>query len=742
MSQSVQSAWEDLVVENPNRRKLEACLVSTIMIVVVCIMGLLLFVVIELQPANNLRKVQRRPNVVFCDNGTCPEFAHRVLGWINFRVKPCVDFHAWVCQSRLKDNPEDTFQQDPERAGTYAANAHFYNLLMRNRDYEMNTAKKVNEQAFSHLVGLFDVCVHGLGKVKGESPLKIFLAHTLWGASAPLNGFAGAAQVGKFMDLQVQLIRDYNFHPFGRLMRLGDNWVIGPPTFLGTLDQISLKGFQGEFQDAYGAFVNKFKVGSRDDASSIFQVEVNMAKAMAVKDVDSDYPWNYPCNPKLSMISLNDLIKRAFDVDVTGKFYGRYSSVAAVITVYDKEGWKSMNMGMFKFILKLSLFVDENDPDLLPFFVFANKYEFGSKVLPVKVYRCGTFIENYLRPAMMQFVKHYDADRLTPIATKIQADLTEFTTKSTEKKSVAPYVKYFKNARGPLADWGGNLTTLTYFYLNDTDAQVAAYFGCLIDFGHFSNTETTGFMGDLIMLSKTYACNVKAYQSKELLYFPVLGTEPYFDFISDKMFIPYGFTMPPNFHPYVPGIFHHNAPALYFKIISEVYKMSTVKAFEPKKKEGDGAPIFKSIECFRGLVNPNSKNKTGATQIFFDSVAVPMAYAMYRNVLNHAKWDVSKQARVSLIPFFTEGQYFFIQAAQARCEHMDPDPTNAYLRKRDGATAADKVNLPFAMNNPLFANRFGCAKERPMFSKDALCKASPSNSLKKDTEKEYPGVYY
>ncbi|KAL3246358.1 hypothetical protein MRX96_057713 [Rhipicephalus microplus] len=90
MSQSVQSAWEDLVVENPNRRKLEACLVSTIMIVVVCIMGLLLFVVIELQPAT-----------------------HRVLGWINFRVKPCVDFHAWVCQSRLKDNPEDTFQARP-----------------------------------------------------------------------------------------------------------------------------------------------------------------------------------------------------------------------------------------------------------------------------------------------------------------------------------------------------------------------------------------------------------------------------------------------------------------------------------------------------------------------------------------------------------------------------------------------------------------------------------------------------
>ncbi|KAL1468472.1 hypothetical protein MTO96_041451, partial [Rhipicephalus appendiculatus] len=62
--------------------------------------------------------------------------------------------------------------------------------------------------------------------------------------------------------------------------------------------------------------------------------------------------------------------------------------------------------------------------------------------------------------------------------------------------------------------------------------------------------------------------------------------------------------MPPNFHPYVPGIFHHNAPALYLKITSEVFKMVITKMFEPKKREGDAAPIFQGIECFRGLVNP------------------------------------------------------------------------------------------------------------------------------------------
>lgn len=46
---------EDLVVENPNRKKLEGCLLTTIMIVVLCIIALLLFVMIRLQPEGKYR---------------------------------------------------------------------------------------------------------------------------------------------------------------------------------------------------------------------------------------------------------------------------------------------------------------------------------------------------------------------------------------------------------------------------------------------------------------------------------------------------------------------------------------------------------------------------------------------------------------------------------------------------------------------------------------------------------------
>ncbi|XP_037566199.2 uncharacterized protein LOC119445968 [Dermacentor silvarum] len=318
--------------------------------------------------------------------------------------------------------------------------------------------------------------------------------------------------------------------------------------------------------------------------------------------------------------------------------------------------------------------------------------------------------------------------------------MTEFTAPGPDKKSISPHLKQMHLAKGKLADWGGNLTAVEYFFLNKTDEDVKAYFSCGNPLDDWNDHLHGGFLEHLSRLGQMYACNVKEHKKKELFAFPVLGSEPYFDFISDKTYVPYGFTMPPNFHPYVPGIFHHNAPALYFKIISEVFKMILARVFPPTKKDPEGKPVFDGIDCFRKLVNPKSKNKTGATQIFIDSVAVPMAYTMYRSVLNHAKWDVTKQARVSLIPFFTEGQYFFIQAAQSRCEHLDVDPKIAYLRARGGATPADKVNLPFAKNNPLFANRFGCAKERPMYASGAICKG-PAKPLKRETEKEYPGVY-
>ncbi|KAL1472980.1 hypothetical protein MTO96_039024, partial [Rhipicephalus appendiculatus] len=257
MSSSVQSAWEDLVVENPNRRKLEACLVSTIMVVVVCIMGLLLFVVIELQPANNLKKVQRRPNVVFCDNGTCPEFAHRVLGWINFK------------RTLFNKTPSEPARTLPTLTST--------TMFMRNRDYELNTNKKVNELAFTHMVGLFDACVHGIKNNKSENQLYPFLKKTLWSVSG-LQGFAGAAQVSQYMNLHVALMQKFNFHPFGRFMRMDDNWVIGTPSFLGTTQQVALAGFAREFQGAYGAFITKYKLGSADDASKVFDLEKDIIK--------------------------------------------------------------------------------------------------------------------------------------------------------------------------------------------------------------------------------------------------------------------------------------------------------------------------------------------------------------------------------------------------------------------------------------------------------------------------------
>ncbi|KAL1468473.1 hypothetical protein MTO96_041452 [Rhipicephalus appendiculatus] len=117
---------------------------------------------------------------------------------------------------------------------------------------------------------------------------------------------------------------------------------------------------------------------------------------------------------------------------------------------------------------------------------------------------------------------------------QIQADLTEFIAPGATKKSVAPYLKHFKLARGKLAEWGGNLTAMQFFYLNDTDTPVTTYFGCGDTLTAYNASADGGFLTSVMALSQIYACNVQAYSSKEILGFPVLGTEPYYDFIAGQ----------------------------------------------------------------------------------------------------------------------------------------------------------------------------------------------------------------
>ncbi|XP_077548873.1 uncharacterized protein LOC144162269 [Haemaphysalis longicornis] len=161
------------------------------------------------------------------------------------------------------------------------------------------------------------------------------------------------------------------------------------------------------------------------------------------------------------------------------------------------------------------------------------------------------------------------------------------------------------------------------------------------------------------------------------------------------------------------------------------------KALHPLKGAQDAAKTVRSgIECVRKALSTSSKNKAGATQIYIDSVAVHYAYLMYRELI-HRSFDQSKQYRIPLVPFITQGQIFFIQAAQARCEYFPSNKTDAYTQARSGASAADKVNIPFAMSHPLFADRFGCHALRPMVKGGLKC-PMPLKQLKRTAEKPHP----
>ncbi|KAH6934620.1 hypothetical protein HPB50_026058 [Hyalomma asiaticum] len=133
MSMSVQSAWEDLVVENPNRAKLEGCLLSTIMLVVCCIIALLVYVFVQLQPQGNV--IARPPywKTTFYDDPPNRQFALRMIGWINWTTTRCVSFSDWACGGRAIESSSLAISETAEAAA---------------RDYAMEYAVELIERTY------------------------------------------------------------------------------------------------------------------------------------------------------------------------------------------------------------------------------------------------------------------------------------------------------------------------------------------------------------------------------------------------------------------------------------------------------------------------------------------------------------------------------------------------------------------------------------------------------------------
>lgn len=764
MSMSVQSAWEDLVVENPNRRKLEACLVTTILCVVICIMGLLLFVVIQIQPADNLKYVANTLNIVMCDKGTCEQFGHRMLGWINFQGNPCEDFHDWACGGRQYDAPEKPYQIDAEMAGTQNANEAFYDLFVRYYDEEVaSTTYPVHKVGLDYMRRLYDVCIRGVPDVTNDKGRIIdgydmlvqgFYNHP--DKKSVTRGFVQVEKQDDFVPFVADVMKLLNVHPFGRVQKISaTEWKILPMRLLGTHEQLSLPGWvSGEFVAAYVGLATTYGLGSEQEGAKTIQVEAEMAKAHAALKPEDDFftellvpVTKLPRNNKEPESPLTQILKAVYGLDDTVKIRlesgGSHRALQAAIN----QKYQFMNMVTFKIFMMFSTFLNPAEPKMAPFFRFANRYHFGSDEAPVMAYRCGTLLENYLQPVMHQFIYKYDKERLDVIGRKWSSELANFTAPSTDRKIPTKVSQDATNAKSPLVYMmDESMHNMEFFYPPDNQTlekiSTAAYEcdGALPDWDEAAPGK---YIAHIVLLTQKLVCHQKG--SGPRYFGTVLNSMPTYVHHEDKIYIPYGFTFPPNHHPYSDARLHHNAPAAYFQLFSVAYKRVIFKGVSYTGKGGfTGAhgqaatvEVKKGIDCIRKELATESKNKAGATQIYIDTVAVHHAYVMYRDLI-HRQFDVTKQLRIPLVPFITEGMIFFIQAAQARCEYFSNNKTEGYTQKRSGASPADKVNIPFARTQPLFADRFGCHAQRPM-AKAIKCPL-PIRPLKRTAEKAHPGI--
>ncbi|KAK8781543.1 hypothetical protein V5799_017116, partial [Amblyomma americanum] len=86
------------------------------------------------------------------------------------------------------------------------------------------TKATVNVNAVKYIAKLYDVCMNGVGKTpENLHKLIPFLDKTLWDGT--VKGLAGADQASAFEEYHVKLMKEFNFHPFGRMLKQDEIWV-------------------------------------------------------------------------------------------------------------------------------------------------------------------------------------------------------------------------------------------------------------------------------------------------------------------------------------------------------------------------------------------------------------------------------------------------------------------------------------------------------------------------------------
>lgn len=725
MSMSVQSAWEDLVVENPNRAKLEGCLLTTIMLVVCCIIALLVYVFVQLQPAGNVSVRPPYWKTLFHDDPPNRQFAIRMIGWINWTATRCKDFSDWACGGRGIEASSLAISETAETAAEdyameYAMELIDSHMVLNNAEPSQSSAANVHTYGFNGMAKVAQACRQGM-KTKEEF-IKDFTEN--WPKDKAAKPFMIPNAEGSHVyEMLKSYHEDLHFFPLGDhyYTTKKDILTVFPPRFLGRAIDIGNPKYLETVAAGFKQIASLLP-GSccGDDGSQIHKFEVELLTELEKID-DTFYDVGGPDQAKPDK-KVEDICTTVYEKQKCRFLHtGVRKAFGASLKL---KGSLYINWALAKYMILFAPFLPSDDPTLLPFYNLVAMYHRRAE-MPHKDILCMHFLEHYYRETLLDLfskTKHLKdvTETMKEAAGKLNGTLS---TIGGSGKSAGPSTLFATQLAYPKTPFTPDLLkrtdiaeffthgleTLTFFYpkkISSDDLRT-------------QNPDTSPMK---IIFER--ASQLKQEAEDDSWRGSIFRGEAWQDALTDRIYVPLGLAVPPYYHNdtnkikhSVPGFLPKIYKAMlqrfvkYFlsmnKATKRPYEEAPAKVPEPvpsKSLDPIVTHVLKQVKCFKKAYGPDRM-----WDLFYEKSAVQLAYQVWRLAYNHETVNKDTQLRLAYIKFFSEEMLFFITAANGHCYTANPK----FATKKEQELAPKRVNS--LLYSKLLGQSMLCNEQREVY---------------------------
>lgn len=736
---SVQSAWEDLVVENPNRAKLEACLLTTIMLVVLCIFALLTYVYIQLQPANNVHNRPAFWRTNFHDKPADRQFAYRLMGWVNWSSTRCRGFSEWACGGRLIEASSLAVYETAEMAGEAYAKEYLVELIDRGDAAHVlpptgdiaavaDDNYTIPDNNVPRLSQFLKMCRQGYPTAEA------FVAD--FSPLFDVFKFVENSQSNMVWEKYKEMQKVYNYYPLGRMYVTNpedkDGFVTGkpnfitvePPRLIARPNDKSNKKYIAMMKAGF-ASINKFVKGCcADNGEGVAKHELLILDAMAQAEPDDVDKGNI--FPKVK--NKPDICEKMNSIDPSLQCRFRNRRVPEALYTLETRGADAINWAVLKFFILLSPLMPPDEPDLQDFFKLVAWYHRRAE-MPHRDLLCMDIAEMFFPFAIQAVLKatpylNETKTQMLEALKKLDAQLSKAGDASGAEKVTLFSSQLLKGAfagtknLGDLeALWTEGYGRIVFFHPDEPPKNQQNFPNPVPDPQAPSGTAVTP-----MAYLKASIPSVQAEQTARWVG-PLFTGDAMYDVRKDRIFAPLGLAGPPFYHPDPPGekVMKHSAPAYLVKLCKALVERFVqahygfgkavnernpegYKDLAKKEKAAVNTYVQKEVKCFKKEVSPFLM-----WDLFYTKSATVLAYQIWRRGFNHATINADTQLRLHSLRFLSEEVIFFVTAANGMCQVANPN----FASTKDVEMAPKIVNT--IMHGPLLGDAMLCFRTRPVY---------------------------